>query len=206
MWSLPETKPGFAKSANRLYKTMTGLKDKIQKDSKILKEKLNLSNVWALPRLEKIVVNVGIGRAVTASAKPEDVVKKISDELILITGQKPVVTKAKKAIASFKTRIGLPIGIKVTLHGRRMYDFLERFVRVALPRTRDFRGLKMTLVDAHGNLNVGLKDHTVFPEASADAAHSFGFEFTVRVLNSDHEKSLEFFKALGFPFEKKAVK
>lgn len=177
------------------------LKDKIQKETKVLQERLKVANVWALPRINKIVVNAGLGRAVASSAKPEDVVKRVSEELARITGQKPVVTRAKKAIASFKTRIGMPIGLKVTLHGSKMYDFLERFVKVALPRTRDFRGIKESAVDTNGNLNVGIKDHTVFSEASADVAHSFGLEFTTSVLNSNRLKSLEFFKTIGFPFE-----
>ncbi len=182
---------------------MPGLKDKIQKETKGLQERLNIANVWALPRISQVVVNVGLGRAVSASAKPEDIIKMVSEEVARLTGQKPVATQAKKAIASFKTRLGMPIGVKVTLHGPKMYDFLERFVRTALPRTRDFRGLKESCVDTNGNLNVGIKDHTVFPESSADAAHSFGLEFTVVVLNSNHAKSLEFFKTLGFPFERK---
>ncbi|MEK7565384.1 MAG: 50S ribosomal protein L5 [Patescibacteria group bacterium] len=182
---------------------MTGLKDKIQKENKVLQERLKVANVWALPRISKVVVNVGLGRVVVASAKPDDIIKKVSEELSLITGQKPVVTKAKKAIASFKTRIDMSIGVKVTLHGSKMYDFLEKFVRTALPRTRDFRGIKESCVDSNGNFNVGIKDHTVFAEATADAAHSFGFEFTATILNSNRMNSLEFFKALGFPFEKK---
>ncbi|MDP3800347.1 MAG: 50S ribosomal protein L5 [bacterium] len=182
---------------------MIGLKDKIQKETKVLQERLKTANIWALPRITKVVVNVGLGRVVVASAKPEDIIKRVSEEISRITGQKPVATEAKKAIASFKTRLGMSLGVKVTLHGSKMYDFLEKFVRTALPRTRDFRGMKESCVDSHGNLNVGLKDHTVFAEASADAAHSFGFQFTVKVLNSNKEKSLEFFKLLGFPFEKK---
>ncbi len=182
---------------------MTGLIDRIYKENKILKERLNAANSWALPRIIKVVVNVGVGRAVVASAKPEDIIKRVSEEVSRITGQRPVVTKAKKAIASFKTRIDMPIGVKVTLHGSKMYDFLEKFIRTALPRTRDFRGIKESCVDSNGNLNVGIKDHTVFSEDTADASHSFGLEFTATVLNSNKEKGLEFFKSLGFPFEKK---
>ena len=187
---------GFAKNVSKRYKlqAMTGLKDKIQKENKVLQERLKVANVWALPRISKVVVNVGLGRVVVASAKPDDIIKKVSEELSLITGQKPVVTKAKKAIASFKTRIDMPIGVKVTLHGSKMYDFLEKFVRTALPRTRDFRGIKESCVDSNGNFNVGIKDHTVFAEATADAAHSFGFEFTATILNSNRMNSLEFLR------------
>ncbi|MEK7077519.1 MAG: 50S ribosomal protein L5 [Patescibacteria group bacterium] len=181
---------------------MLNLKEKIIQEAKPLGLKLGVGNVLALPRFKAVVVNVGLGRAVTSNAKPEEVIKKVSDEIIAITGQKPTATAAKKAIASFKTRQGMTIGLKTTLRGRRMYDFLERFVRVALPRTRDFRGLKISSVDANGNLNVGIKDHTIFPEAAADAAHSFSLEFTAVVAGSNQKNSIEFFKALGFPFEK----
>ena len=119
------------------------LREKI-KDKVFIKElqsSLKVGNVLALPTIRSVVVNVGLGRVVAQSAKPDDIVKKVSSEITAITGQKPVITKAKKAIASFKTRIGMPLGVKVTLHGYKMYDFLEKTVNVALPRTRDFRGL-----------------------------------------------------------------
>jgi len=181
---------------------MAGLKEKINKETKNLRKLVNVDNVFAIPRLNRIVVNVGLGRAVVSSSKPEEIIKKVSDEIAAISGQKPVETLAKKAISSFKTRTGMAIGLKVTLHGGKMFDFLDRFVKIALPRTRDFRGLSESCVDEAGNLNIGVKDHTVFPEASADAAHTFGFEFTVVIDGSNKEKSLKFFKALGFPFKK----
>jgi large subunit ribosomal protein L5 len=184
---------------------MTGLKEKINKETKNIQKLLGAENVFEMPRLNRVVINVGLGRAVVSSAKPEDIIKKISSEISAISGQKPVETLAKKAISSFKTRIGMAIGIKVTLHGEKMYDFLDRFVKIALPRTRDFRGLNESCVDQAGNLNVGIKDHTVFPEASADAAHTFGFEFTVVTNGSNRETSLKFFKALGFPFSIKKI-
>ena len=182
---------------------MLNLKGKIVQETKPLQLKLGIKNSLALPRLKAVVVNVGLGRAVTSNAKPEDVIKKVSEEITTITGQKPVATVAKKAIASFKTREGMAIGVKTTLHGKKMYDFLERFIRIALPRTRDFRGLKISSVDDGGNLNIGIKDHTIFPEAVADAAHSFSIEFTAVVSGSNKKNSLEFFRTLGFPFEKK---
>ena len=176
------------------------IKDKVF--IKELKSSLKVGNVLALPKIRGVVINVGLGRAVVQSAKPEDVFKKVSAEITAITGQKPVVTKAKKAIASFKTRIGMPVGVKVTLHGQKMYDFLEKAVNVAFPRTRDFRGLDETKVDANGNFNMGIKDHTIFPEAAADASHTFGFEFTAVISGSDKNKSLEFLRKLGFPLKK----
>ena len=177
------------------------LKEKISKETKNIQKLLGAENVFEVPRINRVVINVGLGRAVVSSAKPEDVIKKISSEISAISGQKPVETLAKKAISSFKTRIGMAIGLKVTLHGAKMYDFLDRFVKIALPRTRDFRGLNESCVDEGGNLNIGIKDHTVFSESSADAAHTFGFEFTIVVSGSNKENSLVFFKALGFPFK-----
>lgn len=178
------------------------LKEKISKESKNIQKLLGVDNVFDVPRLNRVVINIGLGRVVVAAAKPEEIIKRVSDEIATICGQRPVTTLAKKAISSFKTRKGMAIGLKVTLHGDKMYDFLDRFVKMALPRTRDFRGLNESSVDENGNLNIGVKDHTVFPEASADAAHTFGFEFAVVVSGSNKEKSLEFFKALGFPFSK----
>lgn len=181
---------------------MVGLKEKINSETKNIQKLIGSENVFDIPRINRVVINVGLGRVAVSSAKPEDIIKRISSEIAAISGQKPVETFAKKAIASFKTRIGMAIGLKVTLHGNKMYDFLERFVKIALPRTRDFRGLNESCVDNAGNLNIGIKDHTVFSEASADAAHTFGFEFTVVVDGSNREKSLKFFKELGFPFKK----
>ena len=182
---------------------MASLKEKVKKGIlKTAKKQTGPNNAWAWPRLKGVVVNVGLGRLVTQSAKPEDIINKVAGELAVITGQKPAVTKAKKAIASFKTRIGMPIGLKVTLHGDKMFDFLEKFINVASPRTRDFQGINESCVDKSGNLNIGLKDHTIFPEATADAAHVFSLEFSVIVKSKSRADSLEFFKALGIPFKK----
>lgn len=179
------------------------LREKLKKDVwPALQAKFNLANVWATPRIWGVVVNAGLGRMAVQSGKPEDLISRISQELAVITGQKPLPTKAKKAIAAFKTRQGMTLGLKVTLHGERMYDFLDRVINTALPRTRDFRGLAESCVDGEGNLNVGIKDHTVFPEASADAAHTFGLQLTVVVKGSNKERSLEFFRLMGFPLKR----
>jgi large subunit ribosomal protein L5 len=176
------------------------LKEHMQKTGyKQLQDRFGVTNVFALPRLNKVVINVGIGRVVAASSKVDDLVKRISEELTRIVGQKPIITKAKKSIASFKIREGMPLGLKVTLHGDKMYDFLERVIKIALPRTRDFRGLAESNIDQFGNFTVGIKDHTVFPEASADALHSFGLEFTAVVKAKERAQAVEFFKVLGFP-------
>lgn len=180
-----------------------GLKEQAKKGIiKVMQAETKTDNPWALPRLKSIVVNVGLGRALVQSAKPDDILKRVSTELSALTGQKPLVTKAKKSIASFKTREGMVLGLKVTLHGDKMYDFLERFIKIALPRTRDFRGINESCVDAQGNLNIGIKDHTVFSESSADAAHTFSLEFTVVMKSPGRAASLVFFKALGLPFKR----
>jgi len=129
-----------------------------------LKEELGLKNDMQIPKLEKIVLNMGVGEAVTDSKK----VKTAHDELMVIAGQKPVITKAKKSIAAFKLRDGMPLGVKVTLRGDRMYEFLDRLVTVAMPRVRDFRGLSTKSFDGRGNFALGLKEHIVFPEIDFD--------------------------------------
>ena len=130
-----------------------------------LKQQFGYKNDMAVPRLDKIVINIAMGReAVTDSRRIEGAVK----ELSLITGQKPVVTKAKKSIAGFKTRQGMPIGVKVTLRKARMYEFLDRLVNVAMPRIRDFRGISPKSFDGRGNYAMGLKEQIIFPEISYD--------------------------------------
>ncbi len=129
-----------------------------------LQEEFKFSNVMEIPRLEKIVINMGVGEAVGDSKK----IKKAVEEMAKISGQKPVVNKAKKSIAGFKLRDGMPIGCKVTLRGNQMYEFLDRLIQVALPRVRDFRGVKATSFDGRGNYALGLKEQLVFPEISYD--------------------------------------
>lgn len=161
-----------------------------------LQKDLNKKSPLALPKLEKVVLNVGFGRV----SRDEKIVNNIIKDLTLISGQKPVLTKAKVAIANFKTRKGQIIGAKVTLRGKRMYDFLERFLSIALPRTRDFRGLTLDSFDSCGNLTVGVKEHTVFPEAlSEDIKDTFGFEVTVVTNHKNEGEALKLYQALGFP-------
>lgn len=136
-----------------------------QKLKPALKEKFGYQNDLAIPRLDKIVVNIGMGReAVTDARRIQSAVK----ELSLITGQRPVVTKSKKSIASFKTRAGMPLGVKVTLRAARMYEFLDRLVNVAMPRIRDFRGISPKSFDGRGNYALGLKEQIIFPEVNYD--------------------------------------
>lgn len=164
----------------------------------VLQKELGIKNVMALPKVEKVVVNSGVGRTI----KDEKLLALITRDLALITGQRPVLTKAKKSIASFKIREELVIGAKVTLRGARMYDFMSRLVNIALPRTRDFKGLTPESLDPKGNLTIGIKEHIVFPETSIeDIRNTFGFEVTIVVRASGKNEALALYKALGFPIK-----
>ncbi len=161
-----------------------------------LQKELGIKNILALPRIEKVVVNVGLGRAI----KDEKFLAVALHDLGLITGQKPKVTLAKKSIASFKTREGVAIGAMVTLRGKRMRDFIARLVNIALPRTRDFRGIGVKSLDKNNNLTIGIKEHIVFPEVSGEEIKNiFGFEVTLVVKAKSKEEALALYKALGFP-------
>lgn len=161
-----------------------------------LQAKFGHPNALAVPRLVKAVVNVGVGRIV----KDQALLEQVTEGLKRITGQKPQPTQAKKSVASFKTRRGMLLGYRVTLRGRRMLDFVDRLVSVALPRTHDFRGLAPSSVDQSGNLTVGVREHIVFPEITAESARSiWGFEVTVVTNARSHAEGLELFRLLGFP-------
>lgn len=152
------------------------------------------------PGIEKVVLNTGVGRFV----KEEKMLEQVQNNLSLIAGQKAVPTKAKKAIAGFKIREGIIVGFKVTLRKKRKDDFLTRLINIAFPRTRDFRGLEVKSVDKEGNLTLGIKEHIVFPEISADTIKSiFGFEITI-VLKyvKNRDQAIEIYRKLGFPFKK----
>lgn len=178
---------------------MMSLKDKYKKEAvAILKEKFNYSNDLAVPRLEKVVINVGTGKFSKEADKIDEVINGITQ----ISGQKPVKTKARKAISGFKIRQGLEVGVKVTLRGKRMWQFIERLVNVALPRTRDFQGIEEKSIDEKGNLNIGIKEHTIFPEISAEKVKNiFGFQVTVVTNAKGKEEGKELFKLLGFPIK-----
>lgn len=154
-------------------------------------------NAEQVPKLRFVSINVGTGRI-----KDEKQIEEIQRVLALISGQKAVPRKAKKAISSFKTRIGMVIGYSVTLRGKRMYDFLDRFVRVTLPRTRDFRGIQKTSFDNRGNLTIGIKEHIVFPELiGEDVRFIFGCEVTVVTTAKKREQGIMLLKLLGFPIQ-----
>lgn len=159
--------------------------------------KFGYKNVMAVPRIGKVVVNVGVGRI-----RDEKQHEEIRKYIALITGQKPAPRPAKKAIASFKTRKGLIVGYQVTLRGKRMWDFLSRLINIALPRTRDFRGIDSKSFDPKGNLTIGIKEHIVFPEITGeDYRFLFGLEVTVVTTAKKREEGAELLKLLGFPIK-----
>ena len=162
-----------------------------------LKEKYNYKNSFEIPKLEKVVINMGVGEAVKDSKKIEVAVK----ELTAISGQKPIVTKSKKANASFKLREGMPIGVKVTLRKNKMYEFIDRFINVALPRVRDFRGINPKSFDGNGNYALGLKEQFVFPEIeydNVDSARGMDIIFVTSAKSDDEAKEL--LSGFDFPF------
>jgi large subunit ribosomal protein L5 len=163
-----------------------------------LLEELGLANIMQVPTLDKIVVNMGVGRA----AQQPSVLETAVAELTAITGQKPIVTKARKSIAGFKLREGQAIGAKVTLRGDRMWEFLDRLVAVAIPRIRDFRGLPAWSWDGHGNYTFGLADQTVFPEIDYDRVDSQrGMDITIVTTAADDSQGKALLDAFGFPFK-----
>lgn len=162
-----------------------------------MKKDFGWSNNLAVPRITKVVVNIGIGR----SKDDPKVTETAENTLLRITGQKPVFTLAKKSISAFKIRAGMKVGLKVTIRGKRMWDFLEKLVNVSLPRIRDFRGLSTKTVDRDGNLNIGLNEHMVFPEIKSDEVEKIhGLELAITTTAKNAAEGLALFKYLGFPF------
>ncbi len=169
-----------------------------EKIVKQLTEELALKNPNQVPKILKVTVNSGLN----AKRDPK-FIETIVETLGKITGQKPMITKARMSIAGFKVRAGMPVGAMVTLRGPRMWDFLDKLVNVAFPRIRDFRGIDTSIIDQSGNLNVGFKEHIAFPEVEADAIDSIhGLQITITTTAQNREAGLKFFKALGFPFKK----
>lgn len=165
-----------------------------------IKKEFGLKNDLEVPRITKVVVNTGIGKFIKDSAAIEEITK----ALTAITGQRSVMVKTRKSIAGFKTRAGLEVGVKVTLRGPRMWDFLEKLVSAALPRVRDFRGLKLTSLDNNGNMSIGIKEHTIFPEIIPEQVRNvFSLQVNVTTDKKDKEKSMALFRKLGFPIENK---
>ena len=166
-----------------------------------LKDKFSYSNVMQVPAIEKVTINVGAG------TKSDYNIDTVSDNLAKITGQVPVKTLAKKSISNFKIRDGQPIGVKVTLRGNRMYEFLDRLVHVTLPRVHDFRGLLVKAFDRQGNYTIGLKDQLAFPEIKAEAMDQLhGLEVVITTSAPDAEQGYALLKGLGFPIQERKTK
>lgn len=164
-----------------------------------LMKQFRYKNVWQVPRLSKVVINMGLGEAV-ANVK---VIDAAVEELSAVTGQKPIVTRAKKSEAGFKLRTGVPIGCKVTLRGDRMYEFLDRFVNVALPRIRDFRGVPAKSFDGRGNYNLGVREQLIFPEIKYDKVDAVrGMDIAIATSARTDEQARALLEYLGFPFQK----
>jgi len=165
-----------------------------------MKELFGYKNDMTVPKIEKVVVNVGL-RSDLVDDKYKELV---GHTLMMITGQKPIITLAKKSIAGFKIRQGKEVGMKVTLRRERMYDFVDKIVSVVLPRVRDFRGLKPESLDKQGNLTIGFKEHLVFPEINPDEIEKIhGLEITITTTAKNREEGLKLLKLLGFPFKEK---
>ena len=176
----------------------TRLQEKYKKEiAKTLKDKFKYKNDLEIPKLEKVVINMGVGEAVKDSKKIEAAL----NELAAITGQKPIITKSKKANASFKLREGMPIGVKVTLRKNKMYEFVDRFVNIALPRVRDFRGVNTKSFDGKGNYALGLKEQYVFPEIEYDNVDSVrGMDIIFVTSAKSDEEARELLNGFDFPF------
>ncbi len=175
-------------------------KEKYQKEiAPKLKEKFSYNNIFLIPKIKKIVINIGFGR----HHKDKEYIANIEKTLLSISGQKPVFTKAKKSIASFKIRDGMTIGAMVTLRGERMYDFLDKLINISFPRIRDFRGISEKSIDKQGNLSVGFKENTAFPEVKVDDINKIhGLEVVIHSSAKNKEEGLELFRLVGFPFRK----
>ncbi|MFH0912201.1 MAG: 50S ribosomal protein L5 [Patescibacteria group bacterium] len=175
--------------------TFKELYNQVRRD---LQAQLKLKSIEAVPKLVKVAINIGAGKAVT----DQNYIEGIKEELTRLTGQRPVVTKAHKSIAGFKLRENTPIGVITTLRGQRMYDFLDRLVNIALPRVRDFQGINPEAFDGRGNYTLGLKEHIVFPEISLDNVDkTFGLAITIHTTAKTDELAKTLLSKLKFPFK-----
>jgi large subunit ribosomal protein L5 len=164
-----------------------------------LREKLGVKNVHQIPRIQKVVINCSVGKEADRKVAVEDA----AADLAKITGQKPIITKAKLAISNFKLRAGEPVGVKVTLRGRNMYEFLERLIKLAIPVIRDFRGVATRAFDGRGNYTLGIKDHTIFPEIELDKIkRNLGFDICIVTSARTDDEARELLRSLGMPFRR----
>ena len=170
-------------------------KNQIQKD---LKLKLGLKNIYEVPKINKIILNMGVGEG----KEDSKLIDKALEDLSLISGQRAVKTKSKKAISGFKIRAGMPLGVKVTLRNKIMYEFLDRLVNIAIPRIRDFRGLNIKSFDGNGNFSMGIKEHVIFPEINFDKVDKIrGMDITICTSAKNNEEALELLRSFNMPFK-----
>ena len=173
--------------------------NEIKKD---LQSKLGLKNIFEVPKLRKIVLNMGVGDG----KEDSKLIDKALEDLSLISGQKAIKTKSKKAISGFKIRSGMPLGVKVTLRNKIMYEFLDRLVNIAIPRIRDFRGLNMKSFDGNGNFSMGIKEHVIFPEINFDKVDKIrGMDITISTSAKNNNEALELLKSFNMPFKDNQV-
>jgi large subunit ribosomal protein L5 len=192
--SRPTSSPGPVPRLKVIY---------LEKVGPALKEQLSIANAMEVPRLEKIVVNMGVGEAVG----DRKAIESAFDELSLITGQKPRLNKARKSIAGFKVREGMPVGASVTMRGNRMWEFFDRLLAVAIPRIRDFRGLNPRAFDGRGNYSFGVTEQLIFPEIDFDRVQSVrGMDITICTTATDDQHAKALLEAFGFPFRKQEVR
>ena len=179
---------------------MSNLKERYNTEIKAsLQETLGIKNIMAVPKLTKVVINMGVGEAANDKKYLESALQNLTD----IAAQKPVVTKARKSVASFKIREGWPIGCKVTLRGNKMYEFMERLIDIAIPRERDFRGLSPKSFDGQGNYNFGIKEQIIFPEIKFDNVDTIrGMDICINTSATNKEDAKALLEALEFPFKK----
>lgn len=176
------------------------LQEKYQKEITVkLKEKFGYKNIFQIPKILKVTLNVGVGR----NAKEKAYIDNVLNSLTRISGQKPVLVKAKKSISAFKVRKGMTVGVMVTLRGKRMYDFLDKLINITFPNIRDFRGISDKCLDNKGNITIGFREHIAFPEIRHDEVdHIHGLEVSISTTAKNREEGLELFKLMGFPFKK----
>ena len=167
-----------------------------------LKSKLGLKNLFEVPKLKKIVLNMGIGEG----KDDTKLIEKALEDLTLISGQKAIKTKSKKAISGFKIREGMPLGVKVTLRNKIMYEFLDRLVNIAIPRIRDFRGLNLKSFDGNGNFSMGIKEHVIFPEINFDKVDKIrGMDISICTSAKSNKEAIELLKSFNMPFVEKQI-
>jgi len=195
-----EARVGTVNGVGSFWVKMARLKEYYRKEViPLLSKKFSYKNPWEAPRLDKIVINMGVGDAIQNPKLLDAAV----DDLTLIAGQRPVITRAKKSISNFRLRAGMAIGCKVTLRGERMYEFWDRLVNVAIPRIRDFRGLLVKSFDGRGNYTLGIKEQVIFPEINFDKVEKLGgMDITIATTAGTDEEALELLAALGMPFRR----